>query len=159
VVSIEQLKDIPLFRGLSRQELEDVAAYLTLREYAKGETIFKENTDGEQKLYIIRQGRICISKMVQEGEQQNLTLLKDGEFFGEISLLDGKPHSASATALKDSSVFTLSREQFEALLAKDVPGGYQLMHNICLTICQLLRQMDEKFIDMIKFVWEFGAKT
>jgi CRP/FNR family transcriptional regulator/CRP/FNR family cyclic AMP-dependent transcriptional regulator len=158
MVTKEQLKDVLLFEGLSPVELEDVAKYLTFKKYAKGETIFEENTGG-RKLYIIQQGKVCISKIVQKGEKQNLTIMKDGEFFGEISLLDGKPHSATAVALRDSSIFILSKEQFDKLLAQDIPGGYQLMQRICMTLCKLLRQMDEKFIDMIKFVWEFGAKT
>ncbi len=158
MVTREQLKDIPLFEGLSPAELDNVAKYLELKEYAKGDTVFNENTAGH-KLYIIQQGRICINKKINKAEEQNMAVLRDGEFFGEISLFDGKPHSATAVALKDSSVFTLTSEQFELLLAQDASSGYKLLHRICLGICRLLRQVDEKFIDMIKFVWEFGAKT
>jgi CRP-like cAMP-binding protein len=158
MVAKELLEGISLFEGLSQPALESMANCLTLRKYAKGETIFDENTAG-QELHIVQQGSVRISKLVREGEEQNLTVLKSGEFFGEISLLDGKPHSATAVALKDSSILSLGREQFERLLAQDAPLGYQLLNRICLTLCRLLRQMDEKFIDMIKFVWEFGAKT
>ena len=158
MVTKEQLAGIPLFEGLSQAELENVTKYLTVKEYNKGETIFSEDAGG-QKLYIIQQGRVCIDKRLSEEEKQNLAVLKDGEFFGEISLLDGKPHSATAVALKDSSILTLTLEQFELLLAQNASLGYQLLHRICLAICRLLRQMNEKFIDMIKFVWEFGAKT
>lgn len=158
MVTKEQLKDIPLFEGLSPAELDNVAKYLALNEYAKGDTIFNENTEGH-KLYIIQQGRVCINKKINKAEEQNMSVLKDGEFFGEISLFDDKPHSASAVALKDSAILTLTSEQFELLLAQDASIGYKLLHRICSGICRLLRQIDEKFIDMIKFVWEFGAKT
>ncbi len=158
MVSKEQLKDIPLFEGLNQPELENIAKYLSVTEYAKGETIFDENTEGH-KLYIIKAGRVCINKKINNAEEQNMSVLRDGEFFGELSLFDGKPHSASAVALKDTSIYMLTAEQFELLLAQDAASGYKLLHRICLGICRLLRQVDEKFIDMIKFVWEFGAKT
>ena len=158
MVSEAVLQSIPLFQGLKAEELGQVAQYITQKDYVKNELIFTENTGGRQ-LYIIKSGVVRISKVVSGKEEQNLTLLKEGEFFGELSLLDGKPHTANAVAWKDCQILTLGKDQFEKFLAEDPQSGYQLLERILIGVCGLLRQMDEKFIDMIKFVWEFGAKT
>lgn len=158
MVTKEMLECIPLFEGQSQADLENVAGYLTLKQYAKGEIIFDEDSGG-RSLYIIKEGSVRVKKKANEGEEQTLAILKAGEFFGEMSILDGKPHSATVSALRDSTILTLSVEKFEQLLADNISSGYQLLHRLCLAVCRLLRQMDEKFIDMIKFVWEFGGKT
>ncbi len=158
MITKEMLEGIPLFEGQSQAGLQNVAKYLTLKQYAKDETIFDEESGG-RSLYIIKEGRVRVKKKTGEEEEQTLAILREGEFFGEVSLLDGQPHSATALALKDSAILTLTSEKFEQLLAEDVSCGYRLLHCICLAVCRLLRQMDEKFIDMIKFVWEFGGKT
>ncbi len=158
MVKKEDLSGIALFEGFGAGELEKMAGYLSLKQYSKDEMIFNENAGGSM-LYVVLDGAISINHLIREGEVQNLAILKKGEFFGEISLLDGKPHSAAAVALRDSTVFTLTKEKFELLLKKDSAAGYQLLHCISTALCRLLRQMDEKFIDMVKYVWEFGAKT
>jgi len=159
MVSAQELAGIPLFEGLSEAELKKIARRLTRKKYKEGEIVFQEGGDGSQRLYVIESGAVRIAKRVDEQEEQTLAVLKPGEFFGEISLMNRKQHSAIAQALKDTSLLILSRDQLDELIGDDPALAYRILRKVSLVICGLLRQMDEKVIDMIKFVWEFGAKT
>jgi CRP-like cAMP-binding protein len=155
---IEDLKEIRLFKGLSDNELRLLGKIAERRDYQPGETIFSEGARGN-KLYIIEKGKVRVTQKAESGETQPLAILSDGDFFGEISFLDAQPHSATVTAMRETSLCSISRKDFDEL-AKDNPqGGYIILHRISEEVCRLLRQMDEKFIDMVKFVWEFGAKS
>lgn len=155
---IEDLKKLKLFDGLSDNELQLLSKITDQRDYQPGETIFSEGAKGN-KLYIIKKGKVRVTQKAESGETQPLAILSDGNFFGEISFLDAKPHSANVTAMKEVSIFSIDRNDFDKL-AKDNPReGYIILHRISEQVCKLLRQMDEKFIDMVKFVWEFGAKS
>ncbi len=151
------LEGIPLFEGLSEEERSLLARYLSERRYGHGETVFIEQAAG-QRLYIIREGSVRIIKRVAENESLTLAVLKPGNFFGELSLLTGEPHTATVETLRDSHLLTLGRTEFEDLLVKKPKLGYQVLLKLSQTICKLLRQMDNKFVDIMKFVWEFGAK-
>jgi CRP-like cAMP-binding protein len=102
---------IPLFASLTPVHLEELAGKLTLRKYDLGTTIFKKDDPGST-LYIIRNGQVNISASSPGGGEVILAMMADGDFFGELSILDQKPRSATATAMRTSSVFTLERDDF-----------------------------------------------
>jgi len=155
---IEDLKKIRLFNGLSDNELGLLGKIAERRGYHPGETVFSEGARGN-KLYIIEKGKVRVTQKAESGETQPLAILSDGDFFGEISFLDAQPHSATVTAMRETSICSISRKDFDELAKDDPQGGYIILHRISEEVCRLLRQMDEKFIDMVKFVWEFGAKS
>jgi CRP-like cAMP-binding protein len=88
-----------------------------LRAYAKDSMIFAEGETGEE-LFIIRGGSVKISKIVDDNEVL-LAVLKAGDIFGEMALLDSKPRAASAVAYEDCQVMTLNRANFEQAIARE----------------------------------------
>ncbi|UCB44115.1 MAG: protein kinase [Dehalococcoidales bacterium] len=107
----EALKGIPLFASISSDDLAELSEKLQERRYRKGQTIFRKDEVGSA-LYIIRSGDVRISVPGKEGQSMTLAHLGPGDFFGEMSLLDEKPRSASATAVESTETFILERGDF-----------------------------------------------
>ena len=154
----KELRELRLFSGLTDTEMDLLSKVVKKRVYQSGEDIFKEGDKGD-KLYVIEEGKVRITQKVKSGESQPLAILTDGDFFGEISFLDAQPHSATVTPMKESTIISISRDDFDELVENNPREGYTILHRLSAEICSLLRQMDKKFIDMVKFVWEFGAKS
>lgn len=152
------LKNIPLFKNLDVKELEVIAKIIKEESYPSEEIIFTENMQGD-KLYIIKKGTVKISKTLREGERQNLNILKDSEFFGECSFIDSRPHSATAETIKNTELYVIEKADFDKLEKTNPLCGYKVIRTLTLAINGILRQMDEKFIDMVKYVWEYGSKS
>jgi CRP-like cAMP-binding protein len=82
------LAHVPLFSGLSAEELETPGRSLRPRRYARGDVIFQQGDPGDA-FYIIESGEVKVVLSSQDGREAILTLLGAGHFFGELSLLDG----------------------------------------------------------------------
>jgi len=105
------LAGVTLFAGLAAEELAGLAAHLHRRRYAKGQVVFVQGDPGTS-LYVIEEGRVRISRVSPDGRELVLAVLGPGDFFGEMSLLDGEPRSADAAAQDDCQLLLLPREGF-----------------------------------------------
>jgi HD-GYP domain-containing protein (c-di-GMP phosphodiesterase class II) len=112
---IPKLKRIPLFSEMSEYDLHQIDQITVERHYDKGEVIIEENTAAE-RFFVIFRGKIEITKKFEDGEEFVLGVHSDGEFFGEMAILDEGPRSATARALESTSVLEISRTDFETLL-------------------------------------------
>lgn len=88
------LKTVPILGGLSGDELKEFKRIIHHRRYAPDENIFLEGEPGVG-MYIIQKGTVKIYKMLPDGNDKELALLKDGDFFGELALLDESPRIAN----------------------------------------------------------------
>jgi CRP/FNR family cyclic AMP-dependent transcriptional regulator len=84
----------------------------TIKKFAAGDVIFRQG-DPAGEMYVIRNGRVAVS-LLDDGTPTTLATLKKGDFFGEMSFFDGKPRSATVTALDDLVVDAVSAAQFAA---------------------------------------------
>ncbi|MBN2551546.1 MAG: HD-GYP domain-containing protein [Spirochaetales bacterium] len=100
---------------MSEYDLHQIDQITVERRYDKGEVIIEENTAAERFFVIVR-GKIEITKKFEDGEQFVLGVHSDGEFFGEMAILDEGPRSATARALEATTVLEISRKDFETLL-------------------------------------------
>ena len=112
---IALMRNAPLFAGLSDLELDALAGSLGKRTFARGMIIFHKGALG-QNLYLIESGRVRIYSLSIEGQEITINMLGSGEAFGELSLLDGLPRSASAMAVEKTVTYTLHRDDFLRLL-------------------------------------------
>ncbi|MFH1287336.1 MAG: cyclic nucleotide-binding domain-containing protein, partial [bacterium] len=108
------LRNIPLFKTLDDKELEVISTIVKEESFPSEEVIFSENMQGN-KLYIIKNGTVKVSKTLKEGERQNLNILKGNEFFGECSFIDSRPHSATAETIKKTDLFVIEKSDFDKL--------------------------------------------
>jgi CRP-like cAMP-binding protein len=125
----EKLKSISFFSDMSDYDLEQIAEITEEKTYAKGDTIIEERTSAE-RFFIIYSGKIKITKQFEDGEEFVLAVHSDGEFFGEMALLDEGRRSASARALEDTTVLEISRPDFETLLYKAPVLAYSIMKEL-----------------------------
>jgi HD-GYP domain-containing protein (c-di-GMP phosphodiesterase class II) len=100
---------------MSEYDLHQIDQITVEHRYDKGQVIIEENTEAE-RFFIIFRGKIEITKKFEDGEQFVLGVHSDGEFFGEMAILDEGPRSATARALESTSVLEISRKDFETLL-------------------------------------------
>jgi HD-GYP domain-containing protein (c-di-GMP phosphodiesterase class II) len=98
-------------------DLREIAAITVLKSYRKGAEIIQELSEAD-RFFIIYRGKIEITKKLEHGEELVLAVQSDGDFFGEMALLDERPRSASARALEPTTVLEISRGNFETLLHK-----------------------------------------
>lgn len=107
------LTNLPLFANLPQRTLDHLAADLILRHFNAGDTIFHEGDPGEL-LYVVKTGQVRIF-VHGDGQETSVILFgRPGDIFGELAIVDGLPRSATATALVETWVYTLTREQFRA---------------------------------------------
>lgn len=112
---VDFLAQAPLFSSLKPAHLADLAAKIRTKKYRSGEVIFHQDDPGST-LHIIKSGQVKITTASPEGEEIIMAILNDGDSFGEIALLDGKPRSANAVAMAATQTLTLERSDFLGVL-------------------------------------------
>jgi len=147
------LKKYCLFKGLSDDDLKRVGAVLKEVFYPKGTIIWEEDSV-EQGLQIIEYGKVRVTKRTKEGQRQVLSLLRKGNFFGELSMLDGRSHSAELEAVEDTKVWVISRDDMARFLKEDPQIAYTIVREIAIDISKILREMNEKFMGMVNYIWQ-----
>lgn len=107
------LRNIPFLKTLTEEEHQSIVKHITLQYFPAHYHLFEKGDLGST-LYIIKSGVLRIYN-----EQGELATLKDGDFFGEMALIENKPHMAGAETLSDCEIFVLNKEDFAALLQKN----------------------------------------
>lgn len=128
------LRDIPLFDGLSRGELSAIESILHRREYDPEEVLFHQGNPGVG-MYIIRAGTI---EIVYEPTDDTLAELSDGDFFGELALLNETPRSATAIARTESVLYGLFRPDLLGLVKREPSLGVQILLRMSRVISERL---------------------
>ena len=122
----ELIARIPLFAQLEPGERDALHRLLRSREYAANDTIFWIGEPGNE-FFIIEQGRVVISYIDEQGAEVTLATLDPGQFFGELSLLDGGRRTGSARALTDVRALVLNREQFQTFVTRHPSSAIHMM--------------------------------
>ena len=133
------LKRVPLFSDLSEAELARFAEVTREREYPKNSVILFEDDPGDA-LYIVSSGQVKVVLIGEDGREVILSVMGDGDFFGEMSLIDDEPRSAHVIAMKDSQLLVLRRDDFQARLEENPRIALKLLR----VLVQRLRRADEK---------------
>ena len=113
----QTLREIPLFSTLNPEELQELLQNLQQEKYPAHTVIFWMDEPGE-KLFVIEKGEVRISQTNREGKELTLSTLGERDFFGELSLLDGGPHTATARTVKETTLLTIDRTSFYSYLDK-----------------------------------------
>jgi len=108
----EFLKTVRIFRQLSDEALQEMSECFKARKYRKNNLIIFEDDTG-LLFFVIRSGKVKISRISQQGEEVILAILGQGQFFGEVSIIDGGTRSATVTSLDDVELLTIGRDRFQ----------------------------------------------
>ena len=117
---VQLLLRCPLFVSAEPDDLQDVVRHLRRRRFRRGEVIFHEGDPGDS-LHVVAGGAVKIVLSSEEGDEAIIATLHPGDFFGELSLLDGSPRSATAVAVEATETLSLPRETFLEELGRN-PG-------------------------------------
>ncbi len=147
-IKVEENDKIRLFReqGISRKELITLAAFSKEKRFAAGASLFQEGDAGSE-MYVILEGRVLISKYIPGAGEEALAILERGDFFGEMSLIDGEPRSAEARAYSGPlTVLALDQSTVHEVLSMDPEAALEFLQLLCRLIAARLREIDEKVI-------------
>lgn len=142
--NISLLKNIPLFRELTPQEVMLVLLAGQSKWYGKGDLIIREGEEGDA-LYIIKSGRVRITKFDGHGVMRDLAILENGEHFGELALLDNSPRSASVYAYTDCELLRIPRSEFNNLLKNHENIERKFFKAFTLILAERLRRLNDNF--------------
>ena len=113
---VELLKGVDLFSELTEEQLAQLATLVIANDYARDETIILEKDDSTRALFLIAEGEVKVYVTGTDGKETILSLLSRGDSFGEMSLIDGEPRSASVKAVQPTKVLIIRQEHFLELL-------------------------------------------
>ncbi len=142
--SIEEvLSKVPAFAHLSPRELKEVAAIIHRREYRSGEPVFYQGDPG-LGMYIIQDGSVSIQITGKEGEAREFAVLSDGDFFGELALIDESPRSADAVCKTDCLLLGFFRPDLFELIERKSQLGLKIVLKLAEIVAQRLRTTDKE---------------
>ncbi len=114
---INILSQVSLFEDLTDAQLQELATHFQEKRYRKKNLIIFED-DQEASLFVIASGQVKISRMSDTGGEVNFAILGEGDFFGELSAVDGEARSADVTSMNDVILYAIRREDFLEVLEK-----------------------------------------
>jgi CRP/FNR family cyclic AMP-dependent transcriptional regulator len=141
-MNISLIKQVPLFKSFQPEDSRRIADLLKDHYLKKGSILFRKGDEGEA-LYMIIEGKIKISVTSRFGNEVILAVLSDGDFFGEMALLDGLPRSADAVANEDTHLLVLSRSEFLSFIIHNETAAM----SIIFSLTQRLRKADDFLAD------------
>ena len=147
VGSILFLKKIKPFSTLTDEETWNIRKISKEVYYQEGQKIFEEGVEGDA-FYIMINGKVKIVKKNPQGKEETLAVVKEGEFFGEIALLDEGVRSAGAVASENASLFVVTRADFKKLLDNNDVLSQKLLWVFVRTLSHRLREVDKVMADM-----------
>ena len=146
--SVARLRDIGLFGGLGDDILETFVANLARLELASGADVFHEGEAGRD-LFVILDGEVEVLRRSKRGHETRVALLGPGDWFGEMSILDVLPRSATMRVVAPSQLLRFSAQDLDTLYRRDVRAYALLVLNIAREISRRLRVADGLLADLV----------
>lgn len=141
------LLETPMFMQLTPVELAEITHIVKVEKYQAGEFVFKEGDIGDA-WYVLYRGTVEVLKDDKAGGKK-INELGSRSCFGEISVLDGLPRSASIRAIEDSEVFCIPRKDFSELLDDDHLVAYKLLHQMAILLAERQRSATLKLSELL----------
>jgi CRP-like cAMP-binding protein len=145
------IADTLLGQDLTPEECDLLAKVVTQRTLQKGEILFDADSTDEI-LYILVSGKFEVLQMIGPNSSISVETLKQGSMMGELSFIDGQPHSMRLIAKMESNVLMLEKEAFESLVEKQPLLTYHVMRSIVRYSHTLQRKMNAKYLEMHRLV-------
>ena len=133
-----------LFRGVGPEAAEALASSLTESDYSRGETVFVEGEQGDT-LFIVMSGKIKIGRRAADGRENMLSVMGPSDMFGELSLFDPGPRTATATVLTDARLASLAHSSLRPWL-NDRP---EIAEQLLRVLARRLRRTNDALADLI----------
>lgn len=148
------LRSVSLFQDLDDADLQAVLPRLRERRLRRGEVLFREGDPGNE-MYLIRSGQVVISKHVKGRVDQVLASMGPGEFFGEMSLIDRQPRSATIQADRDCLLLSLDPDSLERLMKTNPRASTAIFYRMLQVFIKRLRESG----DLVAEVTRWGLEA
>ena len=142
-MDIEELRRIPIFYRIDDENLRAISQIVSKKIYDKEEMILFEEESGNN-LYLINSGRVKVTRINSDGDEVILTILGEGEFFGEMAILGSTTRSANVTTLEKSEILKLTRKDFLELIKEHPDISIYLLEEMA----NRLRKSDQLIKDL-----------
>jgi K+-sensing histidine kinase KdpD len=142
---MEALRNSVLFKELSEEDLQPIAALLKPQSFPAGTVMIDVDTKVDQA-YLIAKGKIKISRLTTYGEETTLNVLSEGNVVGEFGIVDERGRSARATCLEPTEVYALSSLEFDRLLSSNTRVSRSLLREFTMR----LRQANDNIIQQLE---------
>jgi CRP/FNR family transcriptional regulator, cyclic AMP receptor protein len=142
------LREVPFFRHLNDEELEELEELLEPAGFEAGETIFEEGGP-EERMYVITAGTVEVHKMVLPGRRQHLATIEAPTVVGEMGLLTEPRAAASVAARTQIQAYAIDRDHFLERLDDDSPAACKVVHEIGRTLANRMARTNETIADII----------
>lgn len=143
------LLDCKMFGQLRSDELRGAAAYFSLHDYAKGETVFNEGDKGSF-MCVIHQGSISVVKTDRNDEAVVMGVEGPGRVFGEMAVLDGEPRSATCLARSDCRMLVLEKTALDAMIEEKPRLGAKVLRAIAISLSRRMRLSAGRLVDQLE---------
>ncbi|WP_238992323.1 Crp/Fnr family transcriptional regulator [Jiangella ureilytica] len=143
-MSDDALRSALLFRELDDEAAGALRASMTEVHLSRGETLFREGDEGD-RVYVVTEGKIKLGRTAPDGRENLLALLGPGQMFGELSLFDPGPRSATATAVTDTTLWSLSHADLTPWLT----GRPEVARGLLLQLASRLRRSNDIQTDLV----------
>jgi CRP/FNR family transcriptional regulator, cyclic AMP receptor protein len=152
-LTVNRIRDIGLFGGLADGALDALLKALPLIDAAPGDVVFQEGDSGRE-MFVILDGEIEVLRHSKRGHETRVALLGPGDWFGEMSILDVLPRSATTRAVAPTRMLRLTAHELDALYRRDVRSYSLLVLNIAREMSRRLRVADGLIAEMVNNVMD-----
>ncbi|MFZ5468004.1 MAG: Crp/Fnr family transcriptional regulator [Myxococcota bacterium] len=143
----EFLAGIAVFGGLEERSLDRIVGMLVEHQFPKGAQVCRQGEPG-RSMYVVRAGEVVVCRESASGAMVRVTRLGPGELFGEMTLIDVQPRSATILVEEPARLYSLTNRDLYALYQEDVTGYVMVLQNICRELSRRLRRADSRITEM-----------
>jgi CRP/FNR family transcriptional regulator, cyclic AMP receptor protein len=143
-VDLDVVRRAPLFAGLDDDAAQSLVSSMTASRMERGDVLFHEGDRGD-RLYVIAEGKIKLGRSSADGRENLLAILGPGEMFGELSLFDPGPRTATATAVAETQLLAIGNDQLQEYLTQRPRVAATLL----AALARRLRRTNESLADLV----------
>jgi CRP-like cAMP-binding protein len=150
-VDAATIKHSPIGQELSDEQCTALSKVVSAHGLENGMFLLEEGHQ-DDAIYIITKGTLEVVKPAAGGDWVTLHILRPGDMAGALGFIDGVEHSAAIRAMNNTEVFSFTRQELEAFLARDPDLVYKVMRAIVRTVHGILRRMNTQFVEMSNYI-------
>mgnify|MGYP005839218189 CR=1 FL=1 len=144
------LKSVDIFSLLSEGEIELISVHLEAINVDAGSMLFRQGDEGNE-LYIVRSGSVATSIALPDGKSRDIAVFKSGDFFGEMSIFENAPRSATCTAREKSELLVLHQRSIFTIIENHPEAAQKIMYRMLNITTQRLRNTGDFLLDMVQW--------
>lgn len=151
---IAYIKPVELFIGLTEKDLDDIATIMETETFQEGELIITEGDEGNKDFYILVEGSVvAMIETKKEEDGANIHVMKEGQIFGELSLVSDTPRSATIKATSEVKVLRMPKMFFDKLAEVNNHLGMVIYRNMAKTLAHRIKNTNKMLRHTIMWGW------